>query len=200
MLKKFQMDDSKPVGTPMVTGCKLSKFDDSEDVEQIMYRSMIGILLYATATRPDIMHSVCQVGRFQASPKASHLLAIKRNFRYLKGTTQYGLWYPTCNQLDLYAFTDADWTCCIDDRKSTSGAAFFLGGCLVSWLSKKQSAVSLSTAEAKYIAAANYGAQAVWMTQMLEDIHIHYDTPIPIYCDNYFKKSSYAFKNKTHSN
>jgi len=184
MLKKFQMDDSKPVGTPMVTGCKLSKFDDSEEVEQTMYRSMIGILLYAIATRPDIMHLVCQVGRFQASPKASHLLAVKRIFRYLKGTTEYGLWYPTGNQLDLYAFIDVDWVGCIDDRKSTSGATFFHGGCLVSWSSKKQSAVSLSTAEAEYIAAANCSTQVVWMNQMLEDIHIHYDAPIPIYYDN----------------
>jgi hypothetical protein len=184
MLKKFQMEDSKPVGTPMVTGCKLSKFDDTKDVDQTVYRSMIGSLLYATATRPDIMHAVCQVGRFQASPKTSHLLAVKRIFRYLKGTTEYGLWYPTGNQLDLYAFTDADWAGCVDDRKSTSGATFFLGGCLVSWSSKKQSTVSLSTAEAEYIAAATCCTQVLWMKQMLEDIHIHYDEPIPIFCDN----------------
>ena len=109
---------------------------------------MIGSLLYATATRPDIMHAVCQVGRFQASPKTSHLLAIKRIFRYLKGTVEYGLWYPTGNQLDLYAFTDVDWASCVDDKKSTSVATFFLGGCVVSLTSKKQSTVSLSTVEA----------------------------------------------------
>jgi hypothetical protein len=137
MLKNFQMEEYKPVGTPMVTGCKLSKFVDTKDVDQTVYRSMIGSLLYATATRPDIMHAVCQVGRFQASPKTSHLLAVKRIFRYLKGTREYGLWYPTGNQLDLYAFTDADWAGCVDDRKSTIGATFFLGGCLVSWSSKK---------------------------------------------------------------
>jgi hypothetical protein len=73
---------------------------------------------------------------------------------------------------------------CVDDRKSTSGATFFLGGCLVSWLSKKQSTVFLSTFEAEYIAATNCGTQVIWMKQTLEDIHIHYDTPIPIYCDN----------------
>ena len=115
---------------------------------------MIGSLLYDTATRPDIMHAVCQVGRFQASPKTSHLLAVKRIFRYLKGTTEYGLWYPIGNQLDSYAFIDADWAGCVDDRKSTSGATFFLGGCLVSWSTKKQLAVSLSTVEAEYIAIA----------------------------------------------
>jgi hypothetical protein len=137
MLKKFHMEDSKPVGTPMVTGCKLSKFDDTKDVDQTIYRAMIGTLLYAKTTRPYIMHVVFQVGRFHASPNTSHLLAVKRIFRYLKGKTEYGLWYPTGNQLELYAFTDADWAGCVDDMKSTSGATFFLGGCLVSWSSKK---------------------------------------------------------------
>ena len=98
MLKNFQMQDSKPVGTPMVTGCKLSQTDDSKDVEQKMYRSMIGSLLYVTATRPDVMHVVCQVARFQASPKDSHLLVVKRIFRYLKGTTEYGLWFMVCSR------------------------------------------------------------------------------------------------------
>jgi hypothetical protein len=122
-----------------------------------MYRSMIDSLLYATSTRPDIMHAVCQVGIFQASPKVSHLLVVQIIFRYLKGTTKFGFWYPTSNQLDLHAFTDAEWAGCVDDRKSTSGATFFLGGCLVSWSSKKQSTVSMSTVEAEYIAAANCG-------------------------------------------
>jgi hypothetical protein len=187
MLKKFQMEDFKPVVTPMVTGCELSKFDDTKDVDQRVYRSMIGSILYAITTRPDIMHVVCQVGRFQASPKTSHLLAVRRIFRYLKGTTKttkYGLWYPTGNHLDLYAFTNADWAGCVDDMKSTSGATFFIGGCLVSWSSKKQSAVSLSTAEAEYIVATTCCTQVPWMKQMLEDIHIHYNEPIHILCDN----------------
>ena len=155
MLKKFKMEDCKPVGTPMVTGYKLSKYDNTRDVDQTMYRSIIGSLLYATAVRPEIMHAVCQVGRFQASPKNTHLLAVKRIFIYLKGTANHGLWYPRGNHFDLYEFTDVDWAGCIDDRKSTNGATFFLGGCLVSWSSKKQSSVSLSIAEAKYIAVAS---------------------------------------------
>ena len=147
----------------MVTGCKLSQTNDSENAEQKMYRSMIGSLLYVIPTRPDVMHAVCQVAIFQASPKDSHLLAIKRIFRYLKGTTEDGLWYPQGNHLDLYAFTDVDWAGCVDDRKSTSAATFYLGGCLVSLSGKKQSTVSLSTAEAKYIAAANGCTQILSM-------------------------------------
>ena len=109
---------------------------------------MIGTLLYVTATRPDVMHAVCQAARFQASPKSSHLLAVKRILRYLKGTTEYGLWYPKGNNLDLYSFNDVHWEGCVDDRKITSGAPFYPGGCLVSWSRKKQSTVSLSTSKA----------------------------------------------------
>jgi hypothetical protein len=94
MLKRFQMEDSKPVGTPMVIGYKLSKDDDSHDLDQSSYRSMIGNLLYITTSHPDIMHVVGMVGRYQSAPKHSHLLAVKRIFRYLKETMTYGLWYP----------------------------------------------------------------------------------------------------------
>ena len=92
---------------------------------------MIGSILYVTTTRPEVMNAVCRVAQFQSSPKASHLLAVKRILRYLKGTEHYGLWYPKCNNLDLYNFTNADWVGCVDDWKSTSGASFNLGGCLV---------------------------------------------------------------------
>jgi hypothetical protein len=94
MLKRFQMEDFKPVGTPMVTGCKLSKDDDSPNVDQSSYRSMIGSLLYITTSCPDIMHVVGMEGRYQSPPKHNHLLAVKRIFRYLKETMTYGLWYP----------------------------------------------------------------------------------------------------------
>ena len=94
MLKKFQMEDSSTVSTPMVVGCKLRKDDISPDVDQRTYRSMIGSLLYITASRPDIMQAVGMVGRFQSAPKQSHLVAVKRIFKYLKGIMTYGLWYP----------------------------------------------------------------------------------------------------------
>jgi hypothetical protein len=94
MLKKFQMEDSSPVSTPMVVGCKLSKNDMSPDVDQRIYRSMIGSLLYIATSHPDIMQVVGMVGRYQSAPKQSHLVAITRIFKYLKGTMTYGLWYP----------------------------------------------------------------------------------------------------------
>eukprot|EP00253_Pinus_taeda_P007766 PITA_07766 len=117
-------------------GCKLIVDDSSKDVDQRLYRSMIGSLLYVTSSRLDVMQAVGQVARFQAAPKESHIISIKRILRYLKGTTKYGLWYPKGNNLIIQAFRNADWAGSIDDRKSSSGATFHLGGCLVSWLSK----------------------------------------------------------------
>jgi hypothetical protein len=184
MLKKFQMEDNKPMSTPMVTGCKLSLEDDSPKVDQTMYRSMVGSFLYSTTTRPDIIQVVGLVGRFQYAPKETHLKAVKRIFRYLKGTLELGLWYPKDKDFNLTAYTDADWAGSIDDRKSTSGGAFFLGKCLVAWLSKKQTSTSLSTTEEEYIVVASCCTQVLWMKQTLEDLQIRYDNPITINCDN----------------
>jgi hypothetical protein len=151
MLTRFQMEDSKPMGTPMVTGCKLRKDDDSSDVDKSSYRSMIGSLLYITTSFPDLMHVVGMVGRYQSAPKQSHLLAVKRIFRYLKETMTYGLWYPKNQNFQLTTYSDADWANYVDERKSTSGGAFFLGDSLVAWLSKKKSSISLSNTKVEYI-------------------------------------------------
>jgi hypothetical protein len=112
------------------------------------------------------------------------VLAMKRIFRYLKGKEEFGLWYPKGKDLSLIAYTDVDWVGCIDDRRSTSGVAFYLGECLVSWISKKQSSVSLSMAKAEYIATTSCCTQVLWMKQTPTKIQVEYDEPIPIYCDN----------------
>ena len=117
MLKKFKMKESKPVSTPMVTGCKLSKDDESLEVDHTMYKSMIGSLLYVTTTRPYVMQAVGLVARFLSSPKETYVDAIKRILRYLKGTMEYGLWYPKSNNFTLTKFTDADWAGSINDKK-----------------------------------------------------------------------------------
>jgi hypothetical protein len=109
---------------------------------------------------------------------------VNRIFRYLKGTKEFGLWYPKGKDLSLISYTDADWEGCIVDQRITSGEAFYLGECLVSSLSKKQSSISLSTAEVEYIAATTCCTQVLWMKQTLKDIQVKYDDPVPIYCDN----------------
>ena len=138
MLKRFQLDDCKPVCTPMIVDCKLSKEDETKDMDPKHYRSMIGSLLYVTTSRPDVKQVVGMVARFQATPKESHVQDVKIIFRDLKGTIDLGLWYPSKNTFSLKAYSDADWAGYVDDRKSTSGGAFFLGESLVSWISKKQ--------------------------------------------------------------
>ncbi len=168
----------------MVTGCSLNSNDESVAVHQPTYKSMIGSLLYITGTRPDIMHAVGIVGRFQENPKESHLQAVKRIFKYLQGTQNFGLWYPRDTDLTLHAYTDADWAGSVDDRKSTSGGAFYMGSRLVSWFSKKQSSIALSTAEAEYVVVASCCIQLLWMMQTLQDIQITCTPPISILCDN----------------
>jgi hypothetical protein len=116
MLKRFRMEYCKPIITPMQTSCKLSKDDDSKSTNQRKYMSMIGSLLYMITSRPNVMQAVEQVARFQEVPKESHVLAVKRIFKYLKGTKEFGLWYPKGKDLSLIAYTDAYWVGCIDDR------------------------------------------------------------------------------------
>jgi len=127
MLKRFQLEDCKPVSTPMTVGCKLSKDDESKTIDTKYYRSMIGSLLYVTSSRPNVKQSVGMVARFQEEPKESHVQAVKRIFRYLKGTIDLSLWYPSKDSFTLKAYSDDDWARSIDYRKSTSGGAFFLG-------------------------------------------------------------------------
>ncbi|WVZ88670.1 hypothetical protein U9M48_035162 [Paspalum notatum var. saurae] len=183
LLKRFKMDDCKPIETPMATNIKLDPDESGIKVDQTLYRSMIGSLLYLCASRPDIMFSVCLYARFQADPKESHLTAVKRILRYLKHTPSIGLWYPKGVSFELLGYTDSDFAGCRVERKSTSGGCYLLGCSLVSWSSKKQNCVSLSTAEAEYIAAGSSCAQLLYMKQTLKDYGVEL-TRIPLLCDN----------------
>ncbi|GJW08583.1 retrovirus-related pol polyprotein from transposon TNT 1-94 [Tanacetum coccineum] len=120
MLKKFGLEDSKPMKTPMSSDTKLTKDEECESVDSTKYRGMIGSLLYLTASRPDIMFSVCLCARFQEAPKTSHLEAVKRIFRYIKGTTHLGLWYPKGTGIETIVYADSDHAGDYVDRKSTS--------------------------------------------------------------------------------
>ena len=128
-------------------------------VDQTKYRGLIGSLLYLTASRSDIMFAVCLCARYQANPKKSHFKAAKRILKYLKGTTNVGLWYPSHYPIHLIGYSDSDFAGCKLDRKSTSGTCHLLGSSLISWHSKKQACVALSTAEVEYIAAGSCCAQ-----------------------------------------
>ena len=142
------MEDSKLVRTPMCIGLKHRKDDDSKEVDQTLYRSMIEKLQYVVHIRPDIALLVGIVARFSVKPRENHMMAVKRILRYLKGTEDYGLWYKLGGNLDLKVFIDVDWARNFDDKKSTSDGAFFLGKRLVSWTSKKKNFTSQSIAKA----------------------------------------------------
>jgi hypothetical protein len=135
-----------------------------KSVDQKVYQSMIGSLLYLCASRPDIMLSVCMCARFQANPKEVHLRAVKRILRYLVYTPKFGLWCPKGSTFDLIGYSDADWAGCKIDRKSTSGTCQFLGRSLVSW-------------------AGHCCAQLLWMRQTLRDYGYKL-TKVPLLCDN----------------
>jgi hypothetical protein len=183
LLTRFSMDKSNTAKTPMAFGYKIDADLNGKPVDQKRYRGMIGSLLYLTASRPDIMFSTCVCARYQANPMESHVVAVKRIFKYLKGTPKLGLWYPAKSDFQLNAFTDSDYGGCKLDRKSTSGSCQFLGGRLVSWTSKKQTCVSTSTAEAEYVAAASCCSQVIWMQTQLRDYGFKI-SQIPIFCDS----------------
>ena len=183
LVKRFGLDSKKHTFTPMSSSTKLSLDAVGVDVDPTLYRSMIDSLLYLTASRPDIAFSVGVCARFQAAPKESHLMAVKRIIRYINGTSDYGIWYSRDSNECLVGYLDADWAGCINDRKITLGGCFYLGNNLVSLMHEKQNSVSLSMAKVEYIAAGSCCAQLLWMRKLLHDYGITQDT-ICVFCDN----------------
>nr|GEW50061.1 hypothetical protein [Tanacetum cinerariifolium] len=183
MLKKFGLEYSKPIKTPMASETKLTRDEDGEPTDDTKYRGMIGSLLYLTASQRDIMFSVCLCARFQEAPKASHIEAIKRIFRYIKGTSHLGLWYTKGTRVETIVYSYSDHAGDYVDRKSTSDVCTFMGCCLTSWFSKKQTALAISTTEAEYVSAGKACQQALWMKQALVDDDINLDD-IPVLCNN----------------
>ena len=133
LLKKYGLEGCKKIATPMATSTKLDVDEEGKSVDQKIYRGMIGSLLYLTTSRPNIQFSVCLCARFQAKLKESHLIAVKRIFRYLTEIVYVGLWYPRGCHFDFHAYSDADYAGYKLDQKSTSGTCQILIGCLISW-------------------------------------------------------------------
>ncbi|GJY51213.1 putative ribonuclease H-like domain-containing protein [Tanacetum coccineum] len=183
ILKKFDFASVKTASTPKETNKALVKDKEAEDVDVHIYRSMIGSLMYLTASRPDIMFAVCACARFQVTVKTSHFNAVKRIFRYLKGQPKLGLWYPKDSPFNLEAFSDSDYAEASLDRKSTTGGCQILSKRLISWQCKKQTIVANSTTEAEYVAAANYYGQVLWIQNQMLDYGFNFMNT-KIYIDN----------------
>ncbi|KAK1407959.1 hypothetical protein QVD17_39587 [Tagetes erecta] len=158
------MDDSSSELTPFTAQTCLTSDDNGNPVDAHRYRSMIGSLMYLTASRLDITFAVCYCARFQANPKESHEKAVKHIFRYLKGSSRLGLWYPKGGNFDLHAFSDSDHAGCRITRKLVTGGCQYLG-------------------EAEYIAASSYCSQVLWIQHQMMDYGINF-LHTPLFCDN----------------
>ncbi|KAG8484776.1 hypothetical protein CXB51_021144 [Gossypium anomalum] len=184
ILDKFSMQNCKPVSTPIAQGEKLSSIGDHVRVDEKEYRSLVGCLLYLTATRPDLIHAVSLLARFMHCCNVLHFRAAKRVLRYIKGTLRLGMLFKKENELKLIGYSDSDWAGCIDDMKSTSGYFFTLGSSVFCWCSKKQQNIAQSTAEAEYIVAAAAVNQAIWLRKLLYDLNEEQLEPTEIKVDN----------------
>jgi transposase InsO family protein len=184
ILERFEMGSSRPVATPMDPNTKLIKLNEAE-VDVKTYQSALGALMYAMlATRPDIAYAVGVLSKYAATPGQAHWTALKRVYRYLRGTVNMCLTYRGNSEPDLLAFVDADWASDINDRRSTTGFVFLISGGAVSWSSKKQTSVALSSTEAEYMAAAAATKEAIWLKTFLSELDFSKTHPITLQIDN----------------
>jgi hypothetical protein len=183
VLDRAGMTECNPCSTPVDTQSKLGA-TGAPVADPSTYRSLVGALQYLSFTRPDVAYAVQQVCLYMHDPRESHLNAVKRILRYLRGTVDYGLQLHRSSPTSLTAYTDADWAGCPDTRKSTSGYGVFLGDNLISWSSKRQQTVSRSSAEAEYRGVANAVAEACWLRQLLSELRRPLQRATVVYCDN----------------
>lgn len=159
-----------------------------------MFKSLVGSLGYLTCTRPDILYGVGLVSRYMESPTTTHFKAVKRILRYVKGTIDFGLLYPSSNEFKLVGYSDSDCGGDVDDRKSTTGFVFYLGSSAFTWSSKKQPIVTLSTCEAEYVTATSSVCHAIWLRKLLKELHMPLEDATKIFVDN---KSTIALAKKS---
>ncbi|XP_071728056.1 uncharacterized mitochondrial protein AtMg00810-like [Rutidosis leptorrhynchoides] len=184
LLERFNMGESKPMTTPMEPNLKMKK-DQGKELKNVkLFRQMVGSLIYLIITRPEIAYSVGIVSQFMQCPTNVHLDAAKRILRYVKGSMDHGLWYKKCDDYLLNGFVDADWIGDANDRHSTSGYCFNIGSAVISWYSKKQGVVALSSMEAEYIAATMAAQECIWLRRLISDILQEVDYVVKLKCDN----------------
>lgn len=170
ILKESKMQDCNPTLCPMEPGTKLSKNDDSPEVNATEYRKMVGCLRYLLQTRPDIAYAVGVISRYMQTPKQSHVAAMKQILRYLKGTVSYGIKFARGKGIDLIGYSDSSHNVDQDDGKSTTGHVFYFGSSPITWCSQKQNTVALSSCEAEFMAATSAACQALWLRELLSEI------------------------------
>ena len=187
VLKRFKMENCRPVSTPLEVG---KKFHRTTDVDQVfhdipLYQQAIGCLTYAaTTTRPDIAAAISALSQYMSKPSVEHWIGVKRVLRYIQGTTNYGLRFSTDDSNVLVGYSDSDWAGDIDTRRSTSGYTFFIGKSLISWSSRKQETVAKSSTEAEYVALSGATQETIWLRRLLNDVRFDTSHPTIINEDN----------------
>lgn len=188
MLTRFGMEDCKKIGTPRDINQKLSEIevtDDNNLVGKVPYQEAVGSLLYlAQATRPDISFAVNDVSRFNHKHSNTHWAAVKRIFRYLQGTIKYRLRYTVSESSEMLCYTDSDWASDPDSRRSCAGHVVTMANGAISWSSKRQRTVALSSTEAEYMAMTSAVCDVLWMQQLVTELDSHGKEKITILCDN----------------
>jgi hypothetical protein len=184
ILKDMGLLGARPAGFPMEQNLKLLPDKGELLHDPCRYRRLIGRLIYLTITRPDITFAVNKLSGFMQQPRKPHYEAALRILRYLKSTPGQGILFSSQSPLHLKAFCDADWACCPVTRRSTTGYCIFLGNSLISWKSKKQKTVSLSSAEAEYRSMAAVCCELTWLQSLFHDLHIKDMSPALLHCDN----------------
>lgn len=184
LLKAFGMSECKVVSTPFEVNAKLSNKDSSPVVDVELYRRPVGGLIYLCNTRPDICEATGVLSRFSNKPHENHWHAGKRVLRYIAGTLDYGITYTRGGDSNLVGFCDSDWAGDIDGRRSVTGYCFSLGSGVISWISKKQPTVALSSTEAEYKAACFASCEALWLRRLLGDMGAVQQQTTVLLCDN----------------
>ncbi|KAK2984412.1 hypothetical protein RJ640_009912 [Escallonia rubra] len=174
----------RPSDTPIEPNHRLAEFMEGEPTDKGMYQRLVGKLIYLSHTRPDIAYAVSVVSQFMQNPKDVHLHAVYQILQYLKGSPGRGILFRKGTNMELEAYTDADYAGSLTDRRSTSGYCTFLGGNLVTWRSKKQPVVARSSSEAEFRSMAQGICELLWLKIILNDLKIKLETPMKLYCDN----------------
>lgn len=184
ILKKFNMEECRPITTPMNQKKKFFKEDGVAKIDETLYRTLIGSLMYLTATRPDIMNATSILSWYIHCASEIHFQAAKRIVRYIKGTIDYGLKFCQVKNSILHGYSNSDWASCVDDMRSTSGYCFSFGSAIFSWSSKKQEVIAQSTAKEKYVVAIATMNQAIWIRKLMVDLQIEQKESTQILIDN----------------
>eukprot|EP00253_Pinus_taeda_P027659 PITA_27659 len=169
LLERFRMEQCKTAATPLQQNLKLSSDDGTKQVDATLYRQLVGSLIYLTTTRPDLAYSVSVLSQFMSRPLDSHWNAGKFVLRYISGTCNYGILYTDSSDVTLAGYSDSDWAGNLDDHRSITGYAFSIGSGVISWCSRKQSTVALSSCEAEYQALCAATCEAIWLRRLLTD-------------------------------